>query len=479
MAKNDYSAKRHFMRWNTWLSVVLACVLAGMLNHISIHYWWRADFSRARYFSLAPVTLALLENVQGPLKLTLLAAPTHELYRDLRGLLREYAHASDKVKIEFVDPYRDLARSKELVLRYDLTVPNQLLFEVQGRVGSVPLRELADYDYKSVLAGRPKSIVAFNGEHVITAAIHNLTRDHKPLIVFLEGHGEKNIENFDSMRGYSTIARLIRRNNFDLKTAKITSEGLPACDVLVIAGPTDSLTRIEAKQIKNFLNNSGRLFVLLDGGVDLGLDDLLAEWGIRVGDDRVVGPTLTGQELLLNDYGDHPITARLKDLTTIFNLPRSVQPLEVGMISKGRSRVTVLASTTGKGWADTSAYQDPPRFDPETDQPGPIAVAMAVEKGPADAIEMELKPARLVVFGDSTFVANAALTAGYNADLFLNAINWLAESEQVPIIMPRSPPTVSISLNRQQLNLLTILLAGALPLSIITIGSLVRWLRRK
>ena len=142
-------------------------------------------------------------------------------------------------------------------------------------------------------------------------------------------------------------------------------------------------------------------------------------------------------------------------------------------------QATVLASTTEKGWADTSAFQSPPQVDPETDQRGPIPVAMAVERGATQNINVELKTARLVVFGDSSMVVNGALAAGYPCDLFLNALNWLAESGQGPEIAPRPPPTLRINISRNSLNLLYWLLGAGLPLSAVVAGIFVRWWRRK
>jgi ABC-type uncharacterized transport system involved in gliding motility auxiliary subunit len=475
----NYSRKRRALRWNARAAIFLAAALVIMLNYIASRHGRRVDLSQARYFALTPATLQMLDKAPGPIKIIALMSPSHELFRDIRGLLREYAFAGDKVQVEFVDPHRDLARSKELALRYDISGPNYLLFETQDRLSGIPLSELADYDYTPILTGGKKNIKTFRGEHVVSSAIHGLLQPRKPVVAFLAGHGEKNIEDFDPMHGYSEIARLIRRNNLDVKTVYFESDAMPTCDVLVVAGPTRRLSNAETDIIKNMLNKSGRLFLLLDSGIDAGLDGLLAEWGVRVGDDRVVGLTLTGRELLVNRYGNHPITDRMQNLTTIFNLPRSIQPLLNTNAPPDRPQATVLASTTEKGWADTSAFQSPPKFDPETDQRGPIPVAMAVERGATQNINVELKTARLVVFGDSSMVVNGALAAGYPCDLFLNALNWLAESGQGPEIAPRPPPTLRINISRNSLNLLYWLLGAGLPLSAVVAGIFVRWWRRK
>lgn len=475
----DYRHKKYFMRVNTLAAILLAGTLTVMLNYLSARHWRRADVSRTQYSALSPATLDLLKNIPMRLTITALAEPNHELFRDVQQLLRSYAGANAKIRIEFVDPHRDLAHSKELALRHDINEPNYLLLEFSDRIAAISLKDLAEYDYSPMLAGRSKAITAFRGEQAVSATIHGLLQPNKPVIGFLAGHGEKSIENHDQTDGFLMIARLISRNNYEVKTILLGSDTPPEYDVLVVAGPTRPLPQPEINMIKKYLEHAGRVLVMLDPGVDAGLNDLLMDWGIRVGDDRVSGITLTGRELLLNHYGNHPITARMKNLTTIFNIPRSIQPLAEPDAPSDRPRATVLAATSEKGWADKSAYQNPMKFDPDSDQAGPIAVAVAVEKGPTDAANVELKPARLIVFGDSTMVNNGALSAGYSSDLFLNSINWLAETGTGPRIAPRVPPVLTVTLSNTQLNFLYAALCAAFPAIAAIAGLIVIWRRRK
>lgn len=226
------------------------------------------------------------------------------------------------------------------------------------------------------------------------------------------------------------------------------------CDLLIIAGQKRPLTHIEAEIIAKYLDNSGRLMLLADLGVETGLEKILEFWGVRLGLDRVVGTTLTGRELLVNNYGDHPITEKLKNTTTIFNLPRAVRPLTSASRLPGHAAdkpgVIVLAANSEDGWAEMSTYQNPPKFDAGVDLPGPVPVAVAVEKGnlPAD---VEIKPTRLVIIGDSTFTSNGALLAGYSSDFFINAVNWLLERKNAPAFAPKIPSKIHLKLDRQRL----------------------------
>ena len=101
--------------------------------------------------------------------------------------------------------------------------------------------------------------------------------------------------------------------------------------------------------------------------------------------------------------------------------------------------MTPLALTRD-GWAELNLTQTPARFDADTDRPAPVSVAVAVERGGASAIEMELRPTRMVVVGDSDFVSNGALQGGVggNTDFLLNAVNWLVEREALMAISAKS-----------------------------------------
>jgi ABC-type uncharacterized transport system involved in gliding motility auxiliary subunit len=143
--------------------------------------------------------------------------------------------------------------------------------------------------------------------------------------------------------------------------------------------------------------------------------------------------------------------------------------------------VTVLARSTAEGWAETDPAQRPPRFDAGIDRPGPVAIAVAVEKGAASEIDVQIKPTRLVVVGDCDFASNGALNTGVggNLDFIIACVNWLAERETLVAILPRVPGELRLSLAPRQLRLAHAVILGGLPLAACLAGLLVRMLRRR
>ena len=133
---------------------------------------------------------------------------------------------------------------------------------------------------------------------------------------------------------------------------------------------------------------------------------------------------------------------------------------------------------TAAGWGETTPDQNPVRYDPSVDHKGPLGVAAAVEKGSAPgALDTQIKPVRLVVFGDSGFLANSALIGG-NADLFQSSLNWLLDRKELMAIAPKTVAEYRLVLEASHLKLLGWLVIAGLPALIAILGIFV-WLRRR
>lgn len=472
------------MRGNMLLAVLLATLLLVMVNYLAAKHRIRLDFSPDRYYALSAPTLNMLSGLDKPVHAIVFLGTDNELFNDIRLLLKEYEYASPKFTVEYIDPHRDLARAKELALRYNISGPGVVVFQADDRTKLVSLNELATYDYAPVLSGHPKVLTSFRGEQLFSSAIYSIIQDKKPVVYFLAGHGEQRINDLSQQAGYSMIARLLEKGNIQTKTLQLSDNpSIPKdCDVLIIGGQKKPLTHVEAEIIKKYIDDSGRLLLMADTGVETGLEKIMEVWNIRLGSDRVVGTTLTGRELLINNYGDHPITEPLKNMTTIFNLPRSVQLLtpvnQTPDQSADKPRVVVLAANSEDGWAEMSYYQNPPKFDIGVDRPGPVPVAVAIEKGNLP-IDVEIKPTRLVVIGDSTMISNGALLAGYSPDFFINSLNWLLERKDAPTFAPKIPSRIRMAINRSQLQMIYIVAVLIMPALVAMIGLIVSLGRRK
>jgi ABC-type uncharacterized transport system involved in gliding motility auxiliary subunit len=118
------------------------------------------------------------------------------------------------------------------------------------------------------------------------------------------------------------------------------------------------------------------------------------------------------------------------------------------------------------------------------DKKGPVSIAAAVSAAstepakPGEAADAPKPETRVVVVGDSDFVANAGLGIQGNRDLFLNTIGWLSQQENLISIRPKSPNDSRITLTATQQNNITWLSLLIIPAFIFGSGVYTWWRRR-
>lgn len=469
---------------NAGLAIALAAVVAGLLHYLAARHHARADWSRSRFYGLSERTRAVLGALTNDVRVTLFFEGGHDDFTDVDNLLREYEAASPRLRVSRVDPHRDLAATQDLAQRYPLTAVNAVVVDGGGRHRIVADRELWDYDLDPVRAGQPPRKTAFAGERALTAAIHSVAFARRPVVYALTGHGERSPDDFQKGVGIGELARRIRQENVELRPLEIgLARGIPAdADAVVIAGPRRRFAQPELDLLQAYLERNGRALLLLDARSETGLEEWLARWNVRVGRDLVVDRerTLTGREMFVTRYVRHPVTARIQDVATIFLVPRSVEPAGEDGPPAGRAdqpAVTRLALSSDRAWGETEPDIQPMAFDLGKDRRGPLAVAVAVERGPGEAVDLHIRPTRLVVFGDSGFVANAAL-GGANMDFFLSALNWLLEREELMAAAPKPLGEPMPPLTPRAARLFTLAAVAGLPLAA-ALAAGARWLRRR
>ena len=338
--------------------------------------------------SVSPRLYTLLGNTRGDLRAVCYMPRRSHSFRSASRLMRVMRNAARSaagadVQVEYVDPRWDIARSSRL--------------SREGvREGSIVL-----------YSGRRREVAAANGgEDALAAALHRLLVPRRERnICFTTGHGEADPESYDPVSGFSDIARELVRNGYTVSRLDLAS--LPAvpsdCSVMVMAGPRNPLPRVEKELVDTWLRHGGRLLYLAHRAVP-GLDP----WGAVVSDETAVPVrTSSGDDTVLSPSRDHPVTAPLSGGSVVLDMPLLVRPSN--------------ASAEGDSAADRIVFT--PLLSVRTNE----VVAAALQRG-VTAKDIALRPTRIVVVGNDSFVMNGALgeKGAANRDFFLNAVSWLA-----------------------------------------------------
>jgi ABC-type uncharacterized transport system involved in gliding motility auxiliary subunit len=172
---------------------------------------------------------------------------------------------------------------------------------------------------------------------------------------------------------------------------------------------------------------------------------------------------------------------------TAYPLARSMTPVEGGVNGHTAQK---LIETSRNSWGETNLKSltggQPAKMD-DDDKKGPVWLGAAVS-APATVTpppkdlkagdNSKLAETRLVAIGDSDFAGNGALGVSGNRDLFLNAVNWLAQQENLISIRPRDPEDRRITLTADQERRIFFITVLIVPGLILLAGVQTWWRRR-
>jgi ABC-type uncharacterized transport system involved in gliding motility auxiliary subunit len=466
-------------------SVVVVVAILVAINYLAKRHNKRWDWTAAQQFSLSDQTKKVLHGLERPMKVRVFARP--EDFNRYRERLDEYQYESKQLNVEYIDPERKP------------TIANQ---DKVTQMGTVVL----EYD------GRTERVTT-DTEQALTNGLIKVIQGKQTKLYFIQGHGERSSD--DSERtGYSSIAGLLASENFATdKLVLAQQRQIPAdATVVVIAGPKEDFFPAEIEALKAYLTKGGKVLFLLDpreraDSPELtNLVALVKDWGIEVGDNVVINvpsdvqlkegeavdvgalaslPNSDGTFVLAAKYDQHPIIQGFRVLSA-YRLVRSISAAPAG--SNGRTAQN-LVETTETSWAETDLKRltssgQVAREPAKGDKAGPISIAAAGAAPLAQATPPDPKAAqdapetRIAVFGDSDFASNGLLGFQGNHNLFMNAVNWLAQQENLISIRPKEESDRRLTLTATQQNNITWLSLLILPGAVFATG-IYSWMRRR
>ena len=444
---------------NAALLTIAVVGILGVANYLAYNNPQSVDLTETRDFSLTPETLLILDQLQGPVHLIGFYTADSADGRDLsRALFDVYQrNGRGKVSYEFVDPRANPIAADRFGVQRDASVV--------------------------VAAGAASEVLSYPSEEELTGAILRMTNPEERKVYFVVGHGERDLEATDEA-GYSELRRALVAKNYQVESLSPLSAGAIPEDALalVVAGPTTDLQPEESQLIQEYLAQGGALVLLSEPTAALAaaeplnpLGEYLAEeWGVAFQDDLVLDLNSSlPLTAIAAEYGEHAITARMRNLRSYFPSARSLrlEPVENPLL-----QLSPLVRTADNSWgeADYAGLTEGGNlvFDEGQDVAGPLLLAAAAE-------DLETG-SRLVVIGDSDFAANADFLGLGNGDLLVNSIDWAAHQDKLISLTPK--PAISrfvLPPSAQAIGGMFLVTVVLIPAVVVAGGGYVWWSRRR
>lgn len=450
------------------LAVVIALAVFATIFAYELPFKW--DLTGHKIFTLTESSTEVLSNLNQPVKIGAVYA---EGNRDamVTELLNRYAESSEYIELKFIDAQKNPSALSEYNIGDVQTVANGTIIVNSGN------RYQLVKDSQMFYSGQTGNM--FFGEREMTGAIRYVSTEKLAKAYFTTGHGE------NSASDMSEAISLMELDAYEVETVVLLQEdAIPEdTDVLVMASPATDINNDELQMISDYLDEGGKLMLMLDP--DLGtsgdsldnISSIMEKYGINIANNYVFEANneyhLSNSPLyLIPRCGDHEITTQigLEEKIVVLPVTRGLGGIDYDEDTVTRS--TLLLSSA-KSWARMDLTLTTDSVAP-SDVQGPIALGFAASRS-AGADKLS---SRVVVLGDSSFMVNGNVTAQANADLFLNSVNWLLGGRDSEIIAGKVINSNTLMVRGSDFVKLAILCCGVIPILMFA-GALTLWFVRR
>ncbi len=447
---------------NLQLGVVGLIVVSLLVGWFGSSIGGRLDLTEDKLFTLSPATTEIISGLDDLLTVELFQSkdpPAHValVARDVNDFLDDLsARSGGDVKIVRKYPDEDEAAARKAQL---IGVP-QMQFNVRSQ-GELQIK--AGYLGLSMTYADRREVIPFIGavdgfEYRIASLAFRMLQQERKRVTFLSGHGEKT-----ATEGIQTLGSVLAQH-YELTEVQPEEGGtvdLSSVDVLIVAGPTESISDDVRAAIAAYINGGGKAMILVDAvSIDMqrlaalpnrnSFADFVENYGVIVEEDIAFdvrsNETLSFGTQVGNIAIPFPYWMRVPtvDSKVAGEVESIVLPWasSVGFLTEWQHERILLLETPDSGALDLN-YRNSPDVSP-----GSQALAQATA---GDLFEVQMGVAvtgpaapsggaspgdfRLVVIGDSDWISDGVVGQFQeNLGFALNLVDWLAQEDALASI---------------------------------------------
>ncbi len=496
-------------------ATVRALLILGILvliNFISIRLFARLDLTKQKVYTLSEASKKLVQSLDDRVTVKAyftedLPAPYNNNRRMVLDILNEYkAYAGGNLQYEFINPQGDKGEQEAQqrgIAPVQVQVVNQDRLEVKrGYLGLVMLYE----DKKETI---PVVQNLSTLEYYISSAIKRLTTRTKKKIGYTTGHQEAELSSMNQAQ--QAIAAQYELVPIDLSKNNPVPSDIAA---LLVISPQSKFADSSKYQLDQYIMRGGKIAFLLNKvnanlqmrfgqPIELGLEDLLEQYGVRINPDMVRDAQCANISVRQQQgafifqsqipFPYLPIASNFSRENTIVKdlqnlLFHFVSSIDTSLAASKGLKLEVLVKSSKRSGRQTGFMTIDPfqRYQASDLAEQGIPLACVVEgsfksffadQRPQAELKQSLQN-RIVVVGDGDFMKDEFLGSRENLTFFINIVDYLADDAGLITIRSKNiimPPLEQVSDGTKQMLKYGNLIAP--PLFVIGYG-LFRWRRR-
>lgn len=471
---------------NVMVQLAICLVLFGLVNYLSYRHYWRFDLTPSKDYTLSESTINWIkESLKKDVELTVVFTRDSPVMNDVRSLVEEFRRAKKvRIKVDEVDPARDVERAEELKLKYGISLKgNGILVRANNRTRFITEEEII---IRGLNRSRENPSLDFRGEDAVRSAIVGLIEGKTRKFYFIAGKGATR-EGGNEL-AWLSLEDLGRQQNFELAPLNLSEvESIPqdATGVVLIGARYDLSTQ-EIQILQNYWQEKrAALLILLDpSGTTPNLAKFLSEKGVVPRNDRVLyaestpaGPKkqFSVQTLFL---GESPISQPFTEVAS--SLSGQTQSLNLKLDSAElraqHIEVKPLMQATEKYWGEMFYTEDLPTAGEGDTQP-PVFVAASVERGAVSDERLRVDSSRMVVVGNASML-DPMTRLGVHQDFIAGSLNWMMNRETLIGTAPKRKQMFRVQLTDEQRQQIFWVTTVIMPGAVLALGLLV-WSHRR
>ncbi len=414
------------------LSGTILFILFSLLNIMNPFYH---DISHKQRYSLHPETLSLLELFEEPINISAF----YNNQKDKKAIskaLKALQSQDKKISVDYINLIENPKRAKDLGYEKDV-------------------RLLIKHDNKSVLS---KSYQAAS----VHTALQKLLSNDKPIVAYSNGFGERQAFD-DAPFNFSQFVTLASENQFTFVEVDLNQlASVPTnADILFIAGPSEEINIIATMKIIEFIKLGGSVLWLADTDSQTLPPMLSTTLGLNLLEGIVVD---ANSQKYIEGKPDfvpvikYPADSMLSDMTKVTLFPQA-KGFKFDTENALFTRTPILQSSESS-WTETGMIRGNIAFDENTvETAGPITIGTSLVK-----TQQGKQDQRIIMLGDSDFIANAYINNADNANLGMRLLRWLSHQNVLLEIENIPAPDTTLQMSNRYFFTISILFIIVLPL---------------